>query len=306
MLDLGNMLATKILAPDVIIANDWDGLYLAVFLKTENRWQAKIYFDAHEYAPSEFDDLKWRVLRRSLIIHALKECREYIDAMSTVCDGIAREYEKFFDFPFDSIAVITNAPAYQAMLQPVVLCNDKIRLIHHGGAIRKRKLELMIKMMRYLDPRKYELTFMLVKTQEKYYNHLVNEARQLKNIYFIEPVETFKITETINKFDIGVYIFNEHGFNSLHALPNKFFEYIQARLAIAICPSVEMAGIVSQYDLGVCSKNFFPRSLAKSIMALSPDDIMKYKNNANKYARELSAESNLVKIRKIVDSLAGE
>jgi hypothetical protein len=41
-------------------------------------------------------------------------------------------------------------------------------------------------------------------------------------------------------------------------------------------------------------------------MALSPEDIMHYKNNADKHARELSAENNMLKIRKIVDDLAGE
>jgi hypothetical protein len=224
--------------------------------------------------------------------------------MSSVCDGIAREYEKFFAFPSGFVTVITNAPAYQEMLRPSG--GGQIQLIHHGGAIKARKIELMIKMMQYLDPKKYELTFMLVPTQEKYYSYLVNSARRHKNIQFIEPVETIKIAQTINRFDIGIFLLQESGFNYTHALPNKFFEYIQARLAIAIGPSIEMANLVRQYNLGVCSKNFSPKALAKAIMALSPEDIMHYKNNADKHARELSAENNILKIRKIVDDLAGE
>jgi hypothetical protein len=161
-------------------------------------------------------------------------------------------------------------------------------------------------MMQYLDPEKYELTFMLVPAVREYYGYLVNAARQFKNIHFIEPVETVKIAQTINNFDIGIYILKGYGFNNNHALPNKFFEYIQARLAIAIGPSVEMASIVGQYNLGVCSKSFSPKALARSIMTLSRDEIMNYKNNADKYARELSSENSLIKIRKIVDGLAGE
>ncbi|MDR0605866.1 MAG: hypothetical protein LBG80_16370 [Bacteroidales bacterium] len=292
-------------SPDVIIANDWSGLYSAVLLKTEKKWQAKIYFDAHEYAPDEVASLRWRLLIRPVIIYALKECRKYIDAMSTVCDGIAREYEKFLNFPSGFVSVITNTPAYQEVLQPAALHNDKIQLIHHGGAMKERKLELMIKMMRYLDPLRYELTFMLVPSQKKYYDYLVNTARQFKNIHFIEPVETARIAETLNTYDIGVYILKGHEFNNIHALPNKFFEYIQARLAIAIGPSVEMAKIVNRYHLGICSGNFSPKALAKCIMTLSPNEIMNCKNNADKYARELSAENNLIKIKNIIDDLAG-
>jgi hypothetical protein len=306
-LDLKNIFTAKIEEPDVIIANDWDGLYSAVYLKKKNKWRARIYFDAHEYAPSELADFKWRLLMRPLIVYALKECKEHIDVMSTVCDGIAREYEKFFDFPSGSVSVITNAPLYQEMLHPSALLNDKIRLIHHGGASKARRLELMIKMMRYLDPEKYELIFMLVPdSKREYYNYLVKIARQFKNIYFIEPVETARIAETINKFDVGIYTFQVHGFNNVHSLPNKFFEYIQARLAIAIGPLVEMSSLVSRYNLGVCSKNFSPKALAESIMTLSRDEIMNYKNNADKYAKELSAEKNLLRIKKIVADLAGE
>jgi hypothetical protein len=134
---------------------------------------------------------------------------------------------------------------------------------------------------------------------------LLDNHSEMINGVVIKLVETVKILQTINNFDIGIYILKEHGFN-IHTLSNKFFEYIQARLAIAIGPSVEMANIVNQYNLGVCSESFSSRALARNIMSLSRNDIMSYKNNANKYARELSAENNLIKIRKIVDELVGK
>ena len=47
------------------------------------------------------------------------------------------------------------------------------------------------------------------------------------------------------------------------------------------------------------------KALAKEIMKLSKGDIMHYKLNAHKYARELSAETNMVELRKIADELLG-
>lgn len=302
-LDLKNILIQDIISPDIIIANDWDGLALASILKSERNWQAKIYFDAHEYAPKQYRSLKWQIVMKSVIIHTLKKCRDEINIMSTVCDGIARRYENFFCFPSNSIEVVTNARDFHAGLSPSALQNDKIRLIHHGGALKERKLELMIKMMKYLDQDKYELTFMLTQSDSKYFEYLVKKSHGYGNIRFIDPVDFSKITTTINEYDIGVFFLPPVNFNYKYALPNKLFEFIQARLAIAIGPSIEMEKIVNAYNLGVCSKNFSPRSMARSISQITSDQLREYKKNADKYAEKLSANENLIKIQKIIAEL---
>lgn len=306
-LDLENILSKNIESPDVIIANDWNGLYLASELKSHGEWQAKIYFDAHEYAPKEFDaSIKWRLLIQPIIINALKQCKKHIAVMSTVCEGLAREYEQFFDFPAGFVKVVTNAAEYEETLKPRELHNNKIRLIHHGGAMKQRKLELMIKMMHYLDPEKYDLTFMLVSSAQRYYDYLVKISRKFKNIHFINPVAFSEISQKLNEYDIGVFILEPHNFNYKYALPNKLFEFIQARLAIAIGPSIEMAKIINQYDLGVVSETFAPKLLAKKIAALTPEKLMEHKKNSDKYAKLLSAESNILKISDFVAKLTGE
>jgi hypothetical protein len=289
--------------PDVIIANDWNGLYLASELKRIKKWEAKIYFDAHEYAPKEYNSIKWRLTSKKIINYTLKKCRDDISIMSTVCDGIAREYEKYFSFPVNSVKIITNATGYNDAMKPEQT-GDKIKLIHHGGAMKVRKLELMIKMMKYLDPTKYELTFMLVKNDSKYYNKIIKLAKKYENIKFAEPVPFVDIVKTINSYDIGVFLLLPEIFNYKYALPNKLFEYIQARLAIAIGPSIEMAKVVEKYSLGAISEKFTPKSLADSIKEMTIEKIMDCKKNSDKCARELSAEENMIKIKQIVDELA--
>jgi len=312
MLDLKNILSKDILKPDVIIANDWHALYLSSALKSKYNWVVKIYFDVHEYWLNDdnSNSIKGRLLIRPIITEVLKKCKSDINCMTTVCDGIAREYEKFFGFSEGFVSVITNAPEYNDNLKPKAVEGDIIKLIHHGGAVKKRKLELMIEMMRYLDPDKYELTFMLVKIDHKhyhkYYDYLVKKSKMYKNIKFIEPVNFREITSTLNGYDMGVYILSPENFNYKNALPNKLFEFVQARLAIAIGPSVEMAKIVNKYGLGVCANNFSPKSLADSISQITPSKILDYKKNSEKYARELSAEVNITKIRDIVAELTKE
>jgi len=307
MLNIDKVLSYNIKQPDVIIANDWDGLCTASILKSNYLWKANIYFDAHEYSPNQFNaSLKWQMLKKPIIVNTLKRYKNNITVMSTVCERIAREYEKYFCFHNGFIRVITNASEYQNDIKPNKIQGNKIRLIHHGGAIRERKLELMIKMMRYLNKDKYELTFMLVNSNKNYYDHLIKISKKFENIKFIEPAHFSEISKTLNNYDIGIYLLLPENYNCKYALPNKLFEFVQARLAIAIGPSIEMMKIIDTYNLGVHSKTFSPKSLAMAISQLTNDQIMEYKYSSDKHAKELSAEENMNKIRDIIYELTGE
>jgi hypothetical protein len=96
----------------------------------------------------------------------------------------------------------------------------------------------------------------------------------------------------LNQFDIGVFLIEPVNFNYHYILPNKFFEFIQARLAIAIGPSPEMARIVRQYDLGVVSEDFSPKTFARSLSTLDAEKINDYKTKSHNVARLMSAEKN--------------
>ena len=304
-LDLNNILSKNIDKPDIIIANDWNGLYLATLLKNKLHFQSKIYFDAHEYSPKEFNNsFKWRLFYQPVILYSLTLCRSDISIMSTVCDGIASEYERFFNFKKGTIKIITNASDFNDTLKPKnINQNEVIRLIHHGGAIKERKLELMIKMMKHLNSKKYELTLMLVETDQKYYNYLLKKSNKFINIKFIKPVQFYEIINKLNSYDIGVFLLPPNNFNYKYALPNKLFEFIQARLAIAIGPSPEMKKIVNKYNLGICSDKFTPKSLAKKIKNISISQINEYKINTNNYAKLLSADENINLIKEIIFTL---
>jgi len=75
-------------------------------------------------------------------------------------------------------------------------------------------------------------------------------------------------------------------------LPNKFFEFIQARLAVAIGPSPEMARIVREHDLGIVSGDFSPKTFARSLSSLDGEKINYYKLRSHRIARRMSAERN--------------
>jgi hypothetical protein len=280
---------------DLVITNDIESLPIAFRIPGKNR----ILLDAHEYSPEQFKDkFIWRMFYRGYNIYLCKKYLNKVDKMTTVCQAIANEYLKNFNV---SPEVITNSVRYYE-LSPSIVNKDKIKIIHHGAAIPSRKIELMIEMMKHTDER-FSLDLMLLPTDNNYFNKLTDLAG--KNVSIKEPVPIDKIVEVTNDYDIGLFLLPPIGFNYKYALPNKFFEFIQARLAIAIGPSPEMSDYVKKYDLGIISDDFDPKSLANKINKLTKEKIEHYKNQSNEYAYELSMGKNQLKFKETINVSLG-
>lgn len=273
---------------------------LPLAVKLAQYKNVKLIFNAHEYYPLEFDDdVNWMKTTHLSYMQIAKNNLKHVDICFCVGQIIAEKYKK--EFNLNSI-VITNAKRFYNLKPSLLKQGEKIKIIHHGIALRARKIELMIDMMRFLDEN-YSLDLILVPGEEAYIEELKNKCGNMPAINFRNPVKTDEISNFINSYDIGAYILSDTNFNNTNALPNKFFEFIQARLAIAIAPSPEMKALVKNYDLGVVAEDFTPQALAKKIKELSADKIMYYKNQANRYAKELSVEHNEALIKKTVEEL---
>jgi len=267
---------------DLVIANDIEALPVALKIAGD----APVFFDAHEYSPKEMNTWTFRLLLEKF---RHWQCRNYLPkaaAMSTVCQGIAELYHDNFGVnPF----LIFNAPR-SSRLEPSPVLRKRLRMVHHGCAARSRGLETMIAMVELLDDR-YELHFYLVasaSSHSKYLGELKDAAAKFgRRVVFYDPVESDRIADEINQYDIGVYPLKPESVNDNLALPNKFFEFVQGRLAIAIGPSPEMARLLRKYDLGVVADDFSPEAMAEAISSMTETDIWKYKQNADKAAKEL-------------------
>ena len=283
---------------DVVIANDVETLPLAF----EFPGSPKVIFDAHEYAPRHFEDKKmWRLFFQDFNTWLCKKYIPLTAAMTTVGKGLANEYEKHFHVV---PVVITNANNY-INLSPSPMMDNRIRLVHHGIATPSRKLELMIEMMSMLDQR-FTLDLILMvpgfasKKTRQYIDDLRGMAQSDPRINIIPPVSSSEVVTTVHKYDVGVFLIPPINFNYQNTLPNKLFDFIQARLGVAIGPTPEMAQIVTQYNTGVVSKDFTPQSLAVELNKLTKSDVENYKRNSGKAAGELNAEANAKKINEII------
>ena len=273
-------------------------LALAVRDSRANRQHpCPVFLDAREFYPREFEQsFIWNLLLGGINDYV---CRTYfprVDHIFTVSPGLAEGYRQEYGLTCE---VLPSYSPYQNIEISEKKGREPIRCIHHGGAVPARNLETMIEAFSLLEG-KASLDFMLVPSNARYCEWLMKMAAPFKNIAFLEPVPMTKIVSHISRYDMGVYLLDDGPFNHRHCLPNKFFEYVQARLAQVISPLPDMSALLRRYELGVVAEDFTPRAFADAIGSLSREDIKSYKQNADRAARELCWEKNAARLREVI------
>lgn len=282
--------------------SDFDLIYVADLhmlpIIVKARENAKIIFDAREYYPLQYEDsLSFRFLEKDECIRILKQTLSHCDKVLTVSPGLANAYKKNFGITAE---LLLSLPSYQD--QTISNVSDKaIKILYHGMANRNRKIENYINLLEHLHV-DAELHLYLV-GDKIYIEELKNVAIDNLKVIFHEPVEFKNIISTVNKYDIGICYYEPTSFNLRHCLPNKFFEYIQARLVIAIGPSPDMAEITKEYQCGIVSEDFSIKSLSLELNSLTRAKINTIKQNSDRAAKEFCFENEEIKFSRIIEDL---
>lgn len=279
---------------DLVVANEARVLALADHVAEG----APIWADLHEWAPEERTQvLSWRLLVAPLMRHLCARYLRNCAATSTVSGSIAELYSRDFGV---RPAVVRNANPWRD-LRPSAVDDDRVRLVHSGGAVRGRNIEAMIDAVRQLDER-FTLDLYLVPASDggRYQRELQARAAGCARITFHPPVAPHELPETLNAFDAGVYIMPPTTTNARLALPNKFFDFVQGRLAVIVGPTAEMANLVEQHGLGLVAADFSPDATVATLKSLNAEQLRAFKLAADRAARELSFEADAEVVRQLV------
>ncbi len=278
---------------DIVICHDLE--LLPYILKSKKKF--KLIFDAREYYPKHFENnFSWRILQSPYQIYLCSLYLKYIDYGMTVSNGLKKAYKDNFFIEMD---VFYSLPDYVKL--PVNQVKEKVRVVHHGSAVKVREIERMIYAMDAVNEN-VTLDLMLVGNQ-KYIKKLLSLTESRANVKIIKPVPFSQIIPTLSTYDIGLIFFPPATFNLEHCMPNKLFEYIQARLAIISAPLADLKSFVEEHNIGIVSQSFEHDSLAQSVNSLSELDIIKYKSNCESLSRTFSQETNNNKIKKVISKL---
>jgi glycosyltransferase involved in cell wall biosynthesis len=276
---------------DVIIAND---LQCLPWVRRHLAASRRLVLDAHEFKEEEFSErLLWRLLARPVVRRIARRHLPDVDAITTVSAGIAG---LFRDHHGVQSTIVMNAPA-RADLEPQSVASDAVRLVHVGGYRQGRGLETLVEALEILGDR-FTLDFFLLPRPglAAFRERCAPNPR----VTFHEPVPMARLPETLNRFDIGVYALPPRNANNQFALPNKFFEFIQSRIAIAIGPSPDMARLVREFECGVVAADFSAAALAAVLSGLDGPAIERMKAGSHRAAEQLNAEASAETIRRIV------
>ncbi len=269
---------------DLVVANEARILALAEAVAHG----APIWADMHEWAPEERTHVtSWRLLVAPLMDHL---CRRYLPraaAVTTVAGRIAQLYQERYGVH----AEVMRNSARLHDLSPSPMEENRVRLVHSGAAVHGRNLELTIDTVLAL-PERFSLDLFLVSGNDggKYLNELRRRAGDSGRVRLLDPVAPDQLPPTLNAYDLGVFWLPPAHRNAHLTLPNKYFDYVQARLGIAIGPTPEMADLNRAYDLGPISESFSSEDILASLQDVDAEQIWTWKQNADACAAELSFE----------------
>lgn len=280
---------------DLVVANDARALPLA-FAVAEG---APVWADLHEWAAEENSTvLSWRLLVGPYM-DAL--CRRYLPraaATSTVGAAIGELYHERYGI--ERPALVRNAGPWQDLV-PSAVEPGRIRLVHSGIAVPERNVEALIDALHALDDR-FTLDLFLVGT-EKYLTALRARADGSPRITFHAPVHPTELPATLNRYDLGVYLLPLRSVNHRLMMPNKLFDFVQARLGLLISPAEETSAIIARYGLGPALPDHSVAGLVAALSPLTDEQVAAFKQHSHDAAHELSSASDEATMRALVARL---
>lgn len=286
----------------VIYCNDADTMPIGLAAARGSR-STKIILDLHEYATREMEGgTHWTWERKPVVTSILKNMARHAHGTVTVADSFVPLMKK--EFRMRTPIVVRNAPELTPLPPRGPRIDEKIHLIHHGGAARSRQLERMIYAVAKAD-RRFVLHFMLTGGPE-YIADLKKIAAEVSpdRVVFESAVKPGEIVSAISGYDLGVYVLPPLSFNDLHAMPNKFFDFIVAGLPVAVAPSVNMAKIARDNDIGWVADDFEPETFAKLLNSITLDQIEARRAASLKLRETINARTELQKLVELVERVA--
>jgi len=117
------------------------------------------------------------------------------------------------------------------------------------------------------------------------------------------PVEQSELVGVLNQYDAGIHVLAPTCTNNKLALPNKFFDFVQARLAIVTGPTAAMVEVLEKYSLGTVTGGFEQEEITRTINELTPEKVREYKARADASAEALGAERQIPAWKASVNSI---
>jgi len=275
----------------LLVSNDLDTL-LANYLASKFR-RLPLVHDCHEYFRGVPE-----LNGRPVTTRAWKRIEDHIFpkllSVYAVNASIAAIYREEYG---NDVRVIRNVPVRKEKI-PAKNRSDlgipeDYRIILYQGAVNvDRGLEEAILAMKYVREKAFLVIIGTGDVMDQLKSLAMKEGVSEK-VIFTGPVAFEDLYEYTLMADIGLSIEKDVSLNYHFCLPNKFLDYIQARVPVLVSPLPEMKVIVEKYGIGEMIENHDPQDLATKFDSLLCQDekLSIFRENLQKAASDLCWEN---------------
>lgn len=254
---------------NAVCAIDLDTILPCLFV---SKWKGvpRIY-DAHEL----FTETK-EVVTRPPIQKLWRKIERYavpkFSKAYTVSQGIAEEFSKRYNVPFEVIRNLTR-------LRDDIPDPETRQLVLYQGAVNEaRAFEFLIPAMKQVNNK-------LIVCGD---GNFMDQLRELIRKYGVEnkvelrgmlpPEELWQVSLHAR---VGITIIENLGMNQYYSLPNKFFDYIHAAVPQVAVDYPEYRRINDQFEVAILLEKTDPEIIASEINNLLLNDVLykRLKNN---------------------------
>lgn len=269
---------------DILLSNDLDTLLPNYLIS--RIFQKKLIYDSHELfseLPSingRFSQKIWRLLENWLIP---KQKHFY-----TVSNSISDWYSKNHGV---KPLVIKNLPTKKK----ITFEEAKNKYIIYQGALNNgRGLLVLLEALQMIDIQ------LKIVGKGPFISQIKEKIAQLKLEDKVEllgeitPEDLIPITQ---KASLGVSLEEDLGLSYRYSLPNKLFDYIQAKTPVLATYLPEIKNIVETYNIGEIIEDHSPKTISKTIRKMLKNGKKYYQPQLEKASKELvwKNQENLLK-----------
>jgi len=257
---------------DLVVANDARALPLAFAASGGS----PVLADMHEWAPEERATvLVWRLLVGPYMEHLCKKYLPRTAAVTSVSAGLAGLYDDRYGV---STEIVRNAADLRD-LKPTPVDPSRIRLVHSGTADAERNIVELIEAVDRLGDG-FSLDLYLLEVPGGHLGVIKKLAAASPRVKVHDPVPPDTLPTVLNQYDLGVFLYPLKTLSHLYHLPNKFFDFVQARLGLVFSPAPEIDAHIGQYGLGVTTEDTTADALVTALRSITPADVARFKLRA--------------------------
>ena len=290
---------------DVLLSNDMDTLlpnYLISRLKS-----TRLVYDSHEYF-TEVPELIDHPKKQKIWLSIEEWIFPKLNHVYTVNESIAKLYSEKYKV---DVKVIRNvAPKLNLKSiktrEELGIPTDKFMLILQGSGINhKRGAEEAVESMKFID---HACLYIIGggDVVEKLKKQVKAESLDQK-IRFLPKMPYLEMMQYTLNADLGLAIDHTDVLNHKLALPNKFFDYIQAQVPILATDLTEVRSLIEFYKIGyIIDKPLTPKNLAEKINRIKMTyaaDLPLLKQHLAFAKQKENWEVELVKLKEIYSKL---